>query len=143
MERLRQRIALAHHALATLQELTAKPKLSVVERDAASQRFEYTFEAVWKTVQLYLREIEGLEVGSPKAAARASLQSKLLDEQETPSVLTMADDRNLTVHAYNEALAQEIAARIPAHAELLQTWLARLVMHAPDPAGAGPEDRNS
>jgi len=134
LERLRQRITLAHHALATLQELTGKPKLSVVERDAALQRFEYTFEAVWKAVQLYLREIEGLEVGSPKAAARASLQSKLLDEPETRSVLMMADDRNLTVHTYNEALAEEIAARIPGHAKLLQTWLARLVMQASDPA---------
>jgi len=30
---LRQRLAIARHALATLQELTGKPKLSVVERD--------------------------------------------------------------------------------------------------------------
>jgi len=132
LERLRQRIALAHHALATLQELTGKPKLSIVERDAALQRFEYSFEAVWKAAQLYLHEIEGLEVGSPKAAVRASLQSKLLDDLETRSVLMMADDRNLTVHTYNEALAEEIAGRIPSHAKLLQTWLARLAMRASD-----------
>ena len=123
---MRQRLAIARHALATLQELTGKPKLSVVERDAALQRFEYTFEAVWKAVQLYLREIEGLDVGSPKAAARASLQSKLLDEHETRAALTMADDRNLTVHTYNEALAEEIASRLTKHAALLQTWLERL-----------------
>ena len=83
-------------------ELTSKPDLSVVERDAAIQRFEYSFEAVWKAAQLFLREIEGLEVGSPKAAARASFQTQLLAEDETRAALEMTDDRNLT------------AARIPA-----------------------------
>ena len=73
MERLRQRIALAHHALTTLQELTDKPKLSVVERDAALQRFEYTFEAVWKAVQLYLREIEGLDAHARAVAMRLGI----------------------------------------------------------------------
>jgi hypothetical protein len=30
--------------------------LSIVERDAAIQRFEYTFEAVWKAGNLFLRQ---------------------------------------------------------------------------------------
>ena len=66
MERLRQRVSTAKRALATLQELIELDTLSVVERDAAIQRFEYTFEALWKAGKAFLKEIEGLEVGSPK-----------------------------------------------------------------------------
>jgi len=126
VERLTQRLATARAALSTLDELAHKPERSKVERDAAIQRFEYTFEAVWKAVQLYLREVEGLDLGSPKAVARASLQVGVLDEGETRLALAMADDRNLTVHTYNEELAEEIAAHLPRHAALLRQWLERV-----------------
>jgi len=35
----------------------------------------------------------------------------------------MADDRNLIVHLYREALTQRISASLPGHASLLQAWL--------------------
>ncbi|MCA1899821.1 MAG: hypothetical protein LDL50_03825 [Chloroflexi bacterium] len=40
MERLIERLRVARKALSTLQELTKNPELSIVERDAAIQRFE-------------------------------------------------------------------------------------------------------
>lgn len=123
MERLRERIAVARRALGTLEELLARPSPSTVERDAAIQRFEYSFEAAWKAVQRYLEVGEGLAIGSPKGVVRASLQVGLLDEQSARRALDMADDRNETSHAYNEALAVAIYARIPAHALLLRAWL--------------------
>lgn len=123
MDRLKQRIATAERALANLEELATKPSLTPVERDAAIQRFEYTFEAVWKAVQLHLREGEGMEIASPKGVARASLQVGLLDEGEVENALAMADDRNLTAHTYDEKLAAEIASRLPKHALLLRRWL--------------------
>ena len=50
MERIEQRPADAGQALRTLQEaLQEKP--SVLVRDAAIKRFEYTFEALWKAAQ--------------------------------------------------------------------------------------------
>jgi nucleotidyltransferase substrate binding protein (TIGR01987 family) len=106
--------------------LAARPDRSKVERDAAIQRFEYCFEAVWKTAQLYLREQEGVDAGSPKAVVRASLQVGLLDDEETRRALVMTDDRNLTVHTYNETLADEIASRLGQHAALLRHWLDRM-----------------
>ena len=60
MERVRERLKIARKALRTLRELTDKPKLSIVERDAAIQRFEYTFEAVWKAAQNFLSENESI-----------------------------------------------------------------------------------
>jgi hypothetical protein len=50
----------------------------------------------------------------------------LLNEKETIHALQMVDDRNLTVHTYNERLAMEIFQRIRKHTVLLGIWLERL-----------------
>lgn len=128
MERTRERLAIAQQALATLEELVGKsPPVSKVVRDAAIQRFEYTFEAVWKAVQLYLKEVEGLEVGSPKGAVRASLRVGVLGEDDARFALAMADDRNLTVHTYNEALAEAIYGRLVGYARLMDRWIGAMM----------------
>lgn len=126
MERLRDRLATALRALETLEELLAKPHRTPVERDAAIQRFEYTFEATWKAAQLYLREVEGIEVGSPKRAVRASRSVGLFDAEEARHLLAVVDDRNLTAHTYNERLAAQIESRLPDHARLLRHWLEQM-----------------
>lgn len=132
MERLNQRLATARTALATLNELVSKSARSKVERDAAIQRFEYTFEATWKAAQLYLREVEGLEIGSPKGAARARLQVGLFDAARARQLLAMVDDRNLTVRTYNEQLAEEINSRLSDHALLLQPSLDQMAARLPE-----------
>ncbi len=85
---------------------------TAIERDAAIQRFEYSFEAIWKTVKRYLDVVEGVEVASPKSVIRASMDNGLLNDRQVRAALLMADDRNLTSHTYNEALADEIFSRI-------------------------------
>lgn len=126
MDRLTQRLEVARTALESFAELATKHPRSKVERDAAIQRFEYTFEAVWKATQLYLREIEGIEAASPKRVVRAAFQIQLLDESEASNALTMADDRNLSVHTYNEQLAEEINRRLDAHSALIRIWIDRM-----------------
>lgn len=123
MERLAERLAIAGRALGTLQELADKQKVTKVERDAAIQRFEYSVEAVWKAVQLYLREREGLDPGSPKGVVRASHQIGALSEDDAKLALEMIDDRNRTVHTDNEALAEAIYGRIHHYARLMEKWL--------------------
>lgn len=123
MERTRQRLAVAGRALGTLDELLTEGMSSAVVRDAAIQRFEYTFEAVWKAAQMYLREVEGLVVGSPKGVVRHSRQVGVLTEEDARLALAMSDDRNLTVHAYNEAVAEAISKRLIDYARLADRWL--------------------
>ncbi|MFQ5788942.1 MAG: HI0074 family nucleotidyltransferase substrate-binding subunit [Acidobacteriota bacterium] len=123
MERLRQRLRLAEQALATLEELAYLERPTDIQRDAAIQRFEYSYEAVWKAAQRYLLVREGLQTGSPKSCIRAFRDVGLLREEQTESALEMADDRNLTVHTYNEALAQAIFARLGRHAATMKHWL--------------------
>ena len=130
MERLRQRLTVARRALDSLEELASLREPTAVQRDAAIQRFEYSFEAVWKAAQRYLLLKEGVDVGSPKACIRAAREVGLLDEAQAGWALTMADDRNLTVHTYNEALAQAIFGRLPRHAETLAEWHAAMLAGA-------------
>ena len=106
MERLKERIEVARKALVRLEELVAIAKPTAVERDAAIQRFEYTFEAVWKVSEQYLAVREGTTVRSPKACARAAREARLLTDDETVTALDMVDDRNETAHTYNDAAAR-------------------------------------
>ena len=123
MERLKERLAVARRALGTLQEILAVEHPSRVERDAAIQRFEYTCEAVWKAAQQYLQEIEGLRLGSPKGSIRASRDVGLVTDEQATVGLEMIDDRNLTVHTYNESLAEAIYRQLPLYSDFLAVWL--------------------
>ena len=123
MERLRKRVNTAKKALKTLQELLEVETPTIVERDAVIQRFEYTFEALWKTGKLFLREIEGLEIGSPKGVIRGFLQVGMFTEDQTALALTMVDDRNLTSHTYNEGLAEQIYDQVGYYADVMANWL--------------------
>ena len=123
MERLTERLAVASRALERLRRITELPQIGEIERDAVIQRFEFTFEAVWKAAQFHLLKVEGLDVASPKAAIRACREVGLLDEQEAMQALQMADDRNLTVHTCTEQLAAQILERIMGYQVLLDRWL--------------------
>ena len=115
--------------MATLSSVLGEPKTSLV-RDAAIQRFEYSFEAVWKATQRYLRDVEGVEAASPAAAIRKALAVGLLDEPSARLALEMVGDRNLTVHTYNELLAEEIFGRLPRYSKLLSSWADALAVRA-------------
>ncbi len=123
MADLKKRLATARRALATLQELSGLPRPEVRDRDAAIKRFEYSFDIVWKTARHYLLNVEGVDQRSPKSVIRAARVAELLSDDQAAAALAMTDDRNLTVHTYNEALAKEIFARLEAHAAILDTWL--------------------
>jgi hypothetical protein len=71
VDRVTERLAVAVRALERLEDAAGPPAADPLRRDAAIQRFEFTFEATWKAAQQYLREAEGLDTGSPKAAVRA------------------------------------------------------------------------
>jgi nucleotidyltransferase substrate binding protein (TIGR01987 family) len=126
VDRLHERLSLARRALQNLQELASRTSVSPVERDAAIQRFEYTFEALWKGAQLFLREREGLDVGSPKATLRAAFRVGLVDDADLRRALEMADDRNRTVHTYNEAVAQAIFVRLAEYALTVDRMLSEM-----------------
>jgi uncharacterized protein YutE (UPF0331/DUF86 family) len=48
----------------------------------------------------------------------------ILDLADVSRALAMVDDRNITVHTYNEVVAAAIFGRLPGHAELIGKVLA-------------------
>lgn len=98
MERLTERYRLAIRAFGKFHELAIRDTLSEIERDALIQRFEFSFELIWKCAKEYLYVQDGIDAASPKKVIRACREIGLLDEAETEQALKMVDDRNLTTH---------------------------------------------
>ena len=119
MEKMKRRTEEVEKALRTLKEISQEP-YSVVVRDAAIQRFEYTFEAFWKLLREYLREYEGIRCNSPKSCFREALSAGLMSEEQTMTCLEMTDDRNLTSHTYIEKLAEQIYKKVESHCKLME-----------------------
>lgn len=122
MERLRLRFEDAQNALRTLQEILKEP-FSVIIRDAAIQRFEYTFEAFWKFIREYLKEKEGIVANSPKASFRELFALGFCTEEETVQLQEMTDKRNDTSHTYKEQVAQNIYETLGGYALLMEKVL--------------------
>ena len=59
---------------------------SKIERDAAIQRFEYSFEATWKSAQRFLAVVEGVEAGSPKSTVTPRDSPSVDDPSGGPSL---------------------------------------------------------
>ena len=111
MERLGLRYQDAQKALNTLKEIVKEP-FSIIVRDAAIQRFEYTFEAFWKFIKGYLKEKEGIIANSPKACFREIFSLGLANEDQTVQLQEMTDKRNDTSHTYKEEVARAIYDKI-------------------------------
>lgn len=88
-------------------------------QEAIIKRFEYSVDTLWKYLKLYLLIKHGVEQKSPKPVFKECFRIGLISENQTTQALGMVDDRNLTSHTYNEELADEIAASIPKHYELM------------------------
>ena len=84
-----------------------KMEYSEIVRDAAIQRFEYTFELFWKFLRYYLKEYEGAEANSPKSVIRECFANKIINEKETIILFDFVETRNLTVHTYNKKKAED------------------------------------
>jgi nucleotidyltransferase substrate binding protein (TIGR01987 family) len=122
-ERFAERKSELQNAVKRLQEAVAHPESDLV-RDAAIQRFEFTFELVWKSLKLYL-ERQGLDCGGPRSTLKKAFAEGLIDSTDQADVwMEMLEDRNLTSHAYDEALATRIYRRVVHNYARLLTQMA-------------------
>ena len=88
-------------------------------RDSAIQRFEFTFEIMWKTMKVFL-EREGIRCASPRACIRELFTTGYIKEETARELLKMLNDRNLTVHTYREEIAEDIANRLGDYVKTLR-----------------------
>jgi nucleotidyltransferase substrate binding protein (TIGR01987 family) len=95
-----------------------------LEKDGVIQRFEFTFELLWKTLRIIL-EYKGIEVRSPRSAIKEAFKAGLIEDDEI--LLDMLEDRNLSSHIYSEEVAEQIFKRIEkAYVPALEKLLAML-----------------
>jgi nucleotidyltransferase substrate binding protein (TIGR01987 family) len=125
MEIVKQRYASLLQALASLNKsiemLKKYPETVDVDlhetcRDSCIQRFEYTFDAFWKFIKLYLEECEKIELesSSPRHILKAAENLDLFLQYENLGFLLEAlSHRNLTSHSYSVQTAEKIVSEIP------------------------------
>lgn len=121
-EERRRVLASFEAAVGRLQAALAQPKTEWT-RDAAIQRFEFTFELAWKIVTRFARA-EGIECPSPRQALKAAFRLGWVEDDHL--WLSMLDDRNRTSHTYHEPTAEEIFGRLPKYASALGKLHGRL-----------------
>lgn len=81
-----------------------------LDRDGVIQRFEFTFELLWKVIQEYAK-YKGIESASPRDAFRVAGDLGVISD---PNVwFEFLKDRNLTTHLYSEEDAIKISSHIP------------------------------
>ena len=69
------------------------------------QRFEYTHELAWKVMKDYAEYQGYTDIRGSRDAIRKSLEMNLIDDK---SWMNTIEDRNLTVHNYDNEIASEI-----------------------------------
>jgi nucleotidyltransferase substrate binding protein (TIGR01987 family) len=92
-------------AVATLVEaLGMEP--TQINKDGTIQRFEYTFELCWKTMQSAAKSSGLLDVNSPRESIRVAAQLNLIENVEI--WLDFLDARNQASHVYDQATADSV-----------------------------------
>lgn len=91
-------------ALLQLDKVLKEPESEFI-RDAAIQRFEFTYELAWKTLKSYLATLD-IIVLNPKETLKVAYQQGLLIDAGAWSELHQK--RNLTSHTYDENLAESV-----------------------------------
>ena len=97
-------------ALGQLRKFIEKGMLNELEQQGLIQAFEYTYELAWNTIQDYFEDQGETNIHGSRDAFRLAFQRGLLADGET--WMDMLRSRTLTVHAYNEDLAAQIATDI-------------------------------
>lgn len=126
MEKLTQ----ARQAYRTLHEALACAEHEL-KRDAVIQRFEYTADTAWKAAKETLLRRYSMDVRYPKEAFQKAFTAALITEEVCAALLRAVDDRNLTSHTNSLLKADEIYARIPAHATAFAKLLDALEAASP------------
>lgn len=91
-------------ALANLQEALSKSNPSDLERDGTIQRFEYSYELIWKLAQRILKDNE-VQAETPKNVFRELGRLGWIDNVE--AWIDFQKSRNETSHEYGEVLARK------------------------------------
>ena len=107
--RWRQRFVNFEKSYKLLSKYIDQPIDTELERAGIIQLFEVAFELSWKLMKDYL-EAQMLSVKSPRETIKQAYQIGLIDDGHI--WIDALSDRNLTVHTYDEKLAEKMVKDI-------------------------------
>lgn len=101
--RWKQRFQNLEKAFSTLEKALSKSSISELERAGLIKTYELTFELAWKTLKDYLED-KAIPAKYPRETIKKAFSYELIEDGEL--WLEMLGNRNLMVHAYDEARAK-------------------------------------
>ncbi|MBU2599094.1 nucleotidyltransferase substrate binding protein, partial [bacterium] len=75
--------------------------------EISTNRFEYTFEILWKTLKEYLK-LEGIDCSTPLRCFNEAFKAGLINEKYEGIFIDMIEKRNEIVHIYDLDQAKSI-----------------------------------
>jgi nucleotidyltransferase substrate binding protein (TIGR01987 family) len=91
------------------------------------QKFEFSVELLWKTVQVFLFEVDGVDVVTPKSVAKEFVEAGYCDYETYELFIRAINDRNQLSHIYRQEMAETIRQRLPEYAHMVERIIS--VMH--------------
>ena len=104
-DKMERSLILLKKAIDRFAEALNEPESSIV-MDATIQRFEFTYELLWKTLKTFLEDVHGVRTVSPRQVFKEAYAISLIEEEDV--FLEMIKSRNLLSHTYNEKQAADI-----------------------------------
>ncbi len=84
------------------------------------QKFEFTVELLWKTVQVFLYEVDGVDVITPKSVAKEFVEAGYSDYDAYELFIRAVNDRNQLSHIYRQEMAESIWQRLPEYIRMVE-----------------------
>lgn len=109
-------------AVDRLAEVLREPA-TIIARDAAIKRFEFTFDLSWKVLKAYLEERHGVSCASPLTCLREAFRVGVITDEAWVELVKL---RNLTAHTYNETVAVEVYQQLPSALQRFQALVKTL-----------------
>lgn len=96
-------------------------------RDSVIKRFELSYDLLWKYLREYVAHMQGIWADSPRKVFQLCLQYGLVSVVEAEQLFSMVASRNQTTHVYDVDVADDIAAKIHGHYQLIHILVTRIV----------------
>lgn len=96
---------------------------SPLEKTGAIQCFEYCYELSWKTMKRILK-FKGVSIANPRDTFREAAKNQLISDPEVWFSFILK--RNMTSHAYNGDLAEEVFEFLPEFQKELLKFIATI-----------------
>lgn len=128
----------AHAQLAAALDLMDQRALSDLEKQGAIQAFEFTYELAWNLLRDYLVWQGEANLSGSRDTIREAFKRELIHDGH--AWMAMLQDRNRTVHTYNEATANELIDHLQHRYGALFRELRETLAKLTDQAAQQPEE---